>query len=283
MLGKAGAFIALTLAAAPASAGLISDQIYPAPQGPLTLRGLDPAATLIVVTTDGLRLNGIMVAARGKPTLLVFHGNGSSAADAIRWFEPLIAQGDGIVAAECRGYSANPGKPDEAGLAADTNAFLAIARARAEDAPVWVVGHSLGGGVALGLARHQKLDAFVTIGTFTRLRAVASKAARPFLPDAYRNIDAVPLLDELWYLIHGTADDVVPVSEAKALYDAAVVAKTNGAAFVLKGVGHHPDGAMLAAVFAVIGRHILAGTYEAKSLPTEAQLVPFGASAPLNP
>ena len=93
----------------------------------------------------------------------------------------------------------------------------------------------------------------------------------------------MPLLDEPWFLIHGTADDVVPASEAKALYDVAAIAKTNGAAFVLKGAGHHPDGTMLVAIFAVIGRRLSIGTYDAKSLPSEAQLVPFGANVPLNP
>jgi fermentation-respiration switch protein FrsA (DUF1100 family) len=274
----------LALVVAPASAGSISDRIYPAPRVPLSLIGLDPTATMLeVTTTDGLKLNGIGVRSRGKPTLLIFHGNGSSAADTFRWFAPLITEGYGVIAAEYRGYSANPGQPDEAGLAADADAFFAVARAKAAGGPVWVVGHSLGGGVALGLARRQKLDAVITIGTFTRLRAVAPKVARAFVPDAYRNIDTVPLLDEPWFLIHGTADDVVPASEAKALYDAAVIAKTNGAAFVLKGAGHHPDGTILASIFAVIGLRLATGTYEARSLPIEAQLVPFGASAPLNP
>ena len=182
MLSKPVALLALTLVAAPASAGSISDRIYPAPRAPLSLNGLDPAAAFIVVTTaDGLKLNGIVVPPRGKAMLLIFHGNGSSAADTIRWFAPLIAEGYGVVAAEYRGYSANPGQPDEAGLAADADAFFAIARAKAAGGPIWVVGHSLGGGVALGLARRQKLDAVITIGAFTRLRAVAPNVARAFV------------------------------------------------------------------------------------------------------
>ena len=40
---------------------------------------------------------------------------------------------------------------------------------------------------------------------------------------------------------------------------------------------------MLAAIFAVIGRRLSTGTYEARSLPIQAQLVTFGANAPLNP
>jgi fermentation-respiration switch protein FrsA (DUF1100 family) len=276
--------LSLALLAAPASAGSIANRIYPAPKTPLTLSGLDPAATMISVTTaDGLTLTGIAVPARGKPVLLVFHGNGSSAADTMRWFAPLIAEGYGVVAAEYRGYSANPGKPDEAGLAADADAFFEAARARANGAPIWVVGHSLGGGVALGLSRRQKLDAVVTIGAFTRLRVAAPKIARVFVPDAYRNLDAIPALDEPYFLIHGTADGTISANEGKALYEAAVVGKKDGAAFVAEGADHHPPGDMLAAIFAVIERRLTIGRYDATPLPSTVRLIPFGATAPVNP
>ena len=284
MRARLTAILALALFATSASAGSIADRIYPAPKAPLTLAGLDPAAAMVEARTgDGLTLKGIAIPTRGKPVLLILHGNGSSAADSVRWFAPLIAQGYGVVAAEYRGYSANPGKPDQAGLAADADAFLAVARSRAGGAPVWVVGHSLGGGVALGLARREKVDAVITIGTFSRLRAAAPKIARALVPDAYRNIDAVAALDEPWFLIHGTADQVIPVSEGRLLYGAAVVAKKDGAAFVAEGADHHPSGAILAAIFAVIEQHLKNGRYDPAPLPGSVKLLPFGASAPLNP
>lgn len=270
--------------AAPASASSISDRIYPAPMAQLSVSGLDPAAAMIAVTTsDGVVLKGIAVPPRGKPVLLVFHGNGSSAADTIRWFSPLIAQGYGVVAAEYRGYSGNPGKPGEAGLAADADAFFAYARLQAKGAPVWVVGHSLGGGVAFGLAWRHRLDAVITIGTFTRLRAVAPKIARALIPDAYRNIDAIATLDEPYFLIHGTMDGIVPPQEGKALFDAVTLAKKDGAAFVIKGADHHPAGETLAAIFTVIAKRLAGGNYDAGPLSKGVQLVPFGATAPLAP
>jgi fermentation-respiration switch protein FrsA (DUF1100 family) len=276
--------LALMLAASPANAGSISDRIYPAPKTPLTLSGLDPAAVIITATTaDGLILKGIAVPARGKPMLVVFHGNGSSAADAVRWFAPMIAAGYGVVAAEYRGYSANPGRPDEAGLAADADAFFALARARANGAPIWVVGHSLGGGVALGLSRRRKLDAVITIGAFTRLRAAAPAIARAFLPDAYRNLDAMPALDEPYFLIHGTADGTVPAKEGEALHSAAGRAKKDGASFVILGGDHHPPGEILAAIFRVIATRLAGGGYDPAPLPGEIKLIPFGQSKPLNP
>lgn len=278
------AIFAFALVATPAAAGPLDKRIYPAPTSPLSLDGLPATAGLIDVTTaDTLHLAGIAVPARGKPVLLVFHGNGSSAADSVRWFAPLIAQGFGIVAAEYRGYSANPGRPDERGLAADADAFFAYAQTIAKDAPIWVVGHSLGAGVAFGLAGRQHLAALITIGAFSRLRAAAPKIARAMIPDAYRNIDAVAALDEPWFQVQGTADEVVPAGDAILLYRAAASAKRDGAAFVVRGGEHHPSGDTLAAIFAVIAGRLAGGNYDPAPLPKEVQLFPFGASAPINP
>lgn len=114
---------------------------------------------LTVTTADGLTPHGASIPAKtGKPTLLVFHGNASSARVRSNGSPrsrraPLAARSYGIVAAEYRGYAGNPDQPGEAGLMADAEAFYAAARAQAGGAPVYVVGHSLGSGVAFGLAR----------------------------------------------------------------------------------------------------------------------------------
>ncbi|MES2755103.1 MAG: alpha/beta hydrolase [Pseudomonadota bacterium] len=254
-----------------ACAGPISSRIYPAPTVPLTLAGLPAGAKLITVTTaDKLALHGVAIAPQpGRPTLLIFHGNGASAASTVKWFAPLIALGYGVIAAEYRGYSANPGKPSEPGLAADADAFYALAKARAGAAPVWVVGHSLGGGVAFGLARRHTLAKLITIGTFSRLKAMVPKLARAFVSDEYDNLDAIPTLDEPLYLIHGTADDVIPATEGNALYRAAQAARHAGGAYVVAGARHNPDGAALAAIVTAIERGSPA------TLPATIKAYPF--------
>lgn len=281
----AAAVAASLVAATPAAAGPVHDRIYPAPTAPLALDGLPPAAALTSVRTgDGLTLQGILVPARaGMPTLLVFHGNGSSAADAARWLAPLAAAGYGFVAAEYRGYSGNPGRPDEQGLGADADAFLALARAQAREGPVWALGHSLGAGVAIGLARRAKLDALVTVGAFTRLRAMAPKAARAFVPNGYDNLAAVPRLDLPWILVHGSADATVPLGEARALHQAAGAAHLRGAAFVVMEAGHRPDGAILLDLCEAARGWLATGEWPVASLPAAAKLLPFGETKPRNP
>ena len=236
----------------------IHDRIYPAPTVPIATAPLPVGATRVTVTTtDALAITGTEVAAQpGKPTLLVFHGNGSSAMGTLAWFAPLIAQGYGIVAAEYRGYSGNPGRAGEAGLARDADAFYAEARRLAGGGRVIVVGHSLGGGVAFGLAMRQRLDALVTIGTFTGLRAMVPKIARAFISDRYDNLAAVPTLDEPLFIIHGTADETVPPQMGNALDNAAIAAKRAGFSLVIRGADHHPDGKTIAALIDVIAAHL---------------------------
>ena len=214
--------------APPILAASIHDRIYPAPTVPIATAALPAGASRLSVTTaDALVITGAQIAPQpGKPTLLVFHGNASSAMSTLDWFAPLIAQGYGVVAAEYRGYSGNPGRADEPGLARDADAFYAAARRIAGNGRLIVVGHSLGGGVAFGLATRQRLDALVTIGTFTSLRAMTPKIARAFISDRYDNLAAVPTLDEPLVIIHGTADDTVPAQMGNALHNAAITSKT---------------------------------------------------------
>jgi fermentation-respiration switch protein FrsA (DUF1100 family) len=271
------ALLALLVVAVPACANPVSSAIYPAPQVPLTLDGLPSGSRMVPVTTaDGLKLSGILSpGGTDRPLLLVFHGNASSAATALSWLSPLQQDGFRILSAEYRGYSGNAGRPSEAGLLADARAFLAAARAEAAGQPIWVVGHSLGGGVALSLSRAEALDAVVTIGTFTRIRDMAPALARAFVPNEYRNLDAVKALEEPLFLIHGSRDDVIPVAHGKALFDAA--AGKNGGAFVIRSADHVPEAADLRLIFAAIDADLAGKPLPA--LTADIQAVRFTAAA----
>lgn len=261
------------LLAAPACAGPVSRLIYPAPQAPITLDGVPQGSRFVDVTTsDGLKLRGIHSPGRGdRPLLLVFHGNASSAETTMLWLAPLKADGFGLLTASYRGYSGQPGRPSEAGLLADARAFLAAARAEAAGRSIWVVGHSLGGGVALALSRTERFDALVTIGTFTRLRDMAPRLGRAFVPDEYRSADATRLLDEPFYLIHGVRDDIVPWPQGEALHKAA--AGKRGGSFILRDADHVPHPDTLRLIFAAIAADL--GGKPLPELPAEINAVRF--------
>ena len=281
--GTAALAVALAGLSVPAVAGPVSSRIYPAPSERLSLAGLPAGTRLVEVrTADGIRLQGLVAPGRpDRPLLLVLHGNGSSAATALRWLAPLVTAGYGIVAAEYRGYSGNAGKPSEAGLVADAAAFLALARQEAAGREVWTVGHSLGGGVGLSLARREKLTAVVTIGAFTRLRDMAPGLARALVPNEYRNPEAVATLDEQLYVVHGLADAVVPWQHGETLHKVASGAKRQGASFAIRSAGHQPAAGDVLAILDVIGEHRRSGRWNVGRLPETVLLMPFGTSRPL--
>lgn len=277
LLASVGLAVGLLFVSVPVRAQ-IHERIYPAPTAPLDPSVLPPGAVIDTVrTADGLTLKGAEIAPRdGKPTFLVFHGNGSAATRSMEWLAPLIAEGYGVVAADYREYSGNPGRASEAGLGADADAFYARARVVAGGGKLIVVGHSLGGGVAFGLARRQRLDALVTIGTFTDLRTMAPAAVRWMIADRYDNIGAIPVLDEPYYVVHGTADDTIPFAHGEALRQAAVAAHRTGAMFTVRGAGHSPDGADVAAILRAVAAKTESGGGMVKvQLPQTVQLTPF--------
>jgi fermentation-respiration switch protein FrsA (DUF1100 family) len=56
------------------------------------------------------------------------------------------------------------------------------------------------------------------------------------VPDAYPSLDLIPSLTAPLLVLHGDADEIVPVEHGRALYDAARVPKRIG---VLRGFGHN--------------------------------------------
>lgn len=258
----------------------VTDRIYPAPQIPLTTEGLGSEAGLISVRTqDGLELRGIATPGRAdRPVLLILHGNASSARTAMDWFAPAIAAGYGVVAADYRGYSGNPGEPSEAGLAADSDAFLAYATTLAAGRPVWIVGHSLGGGAAMALAERHPPEVLVTIGTFTRLRDMVSGLARAVVPDAYRNLDRAKSGTAPWFLIHGLADDVVPATHGQALHALASEAGRTGASFPITGAGHRPEGETILRILEAIRTRTPGAAPSPEGAP-DVKVIPFGQGA----
>lgn len=225
---------------------MIRDRIYRPPPPGAAPDWTPPAPERVTVTTeDGLALDGLWWAPRAPSgdVIVYFHGNGGSLHRDGPRAETLAAAGTGVLMASYRGYSGNPGRPTEAGLAADARAFVAAARERLpEGGRLYLVGHSLGGAVALGEAASRPVDGVATIGTFARIADLAPGIARPFMPDRYDSLGAIARVAAPVTLFHGTRDGIVPYAHAERLRSA-----SDGRARIvtLEGAGHHPDPALL--------------------------------------
>lgn len=224
-------------------AGIIRDRIYlPDPAQPNASVAWNGVASGDVTTTtaDGLVLKGFYwPPTNGHSDVTVyFHGNGGNAVTAAASAGPLTEGGHGVLVADYRGYGGNLGKPSEAGLMRDGEAWMRLAGTLRPNGRKYVFGHSLGGAVALAMASRFPVDEVVTLGAFARLADVAPRIARPFLPDHYDNLAAIRRVTAPVFLLHGTADDVVPFANAERLRAAGGERATLA---TLTGGGHQID------------------------------------------
>lgn len=260
-LGR-GLFGLLSVAALAGCAGYVRERIYlpdPAAEAYPAWPGRAPER-ISVMTEDGLTLAGDWWAPADPRAgvIVYFPGNAGNLELNARRAAPLAAGGRGLMVAAWRGYPPNDGRPSEAGLMRDASAFVAEARRRAPEAPIIPFGYSTGGAMAIAEGAKGEVAGVITLGAFTRLADVAPGYARPFLPDRYDNLAAIARLKVPVFLIHGTADEVVPYAHAARLAEAA-----GGPAQVvtLRGGDHHPPlEALLPTVDRAVDQMLSAGS-----------------------
>lgn len=89
---------------------------------------------------------------RVRATAVFFHGNAGRGIDRMPLAQEFLARGYRLVLAEYPGYAARPGSPSESVLVEDARALYVALAARYPQAPLVVVGESLGSGVAVQVA-----------------------------------------------------------------------------------------------------------------------------------
>ena len=207
-----------------------------------------PRATMMALETeaeDGVSVtHWLAPAPAGRPTAVLFHGNGGAVGDLMPWAEGLQRAGYGVVLADYRGYSGNPGAPSEAGLYADARALLAaLNRQGIADRDIVLFGWSLGSGVATEMALKHHIRGLVLLAPFDSIVDVAA-GHYPWVPvralmwDRFDSRSKIAAVGTPVMIVHGTADAVVPVERGQALYAAAHEPKQ---LLVLPEVGHWID------------------------------------------
>jgi pimeloyl-ACP methyl ester carboxylesterase len=179
---------------------------------------------------------------KGAPVVLFLHGN---AQEAYSWslvrgeLQPL---GCRMLLPDYRGYGKSGGEPSEEALYADGRACLRWLQERGVGGSDTVVfGKSLGGAVACEIARGRDLRALILESTFSSLASVAHHLfpglpAGTELPESYASIDKVAELRCPVLVIHGDRDELIPLEDGLALYEAAPQPKR---LWVVEGAGHN--------------------------------------------
>lgn len=213
--------------------------LYPAPPASATIpSGVE---SVIYRTSDGLDLRaGYRRAQSGKPTILYFHGNGADWQSSVRATDLLVTRGYGLLAAEYRGYSGNPGKPSEHGFYRDGRAAVAFLADRGvASRDIVIVGNSIGSGTAVQMASEVEAKALVLISPFANLQQLVRDKiswlpTNLLLRDTYDNVGKIGSLGESVAILHGADDQLIPIAHSRQLQAEQPTAK-----FVeIRGVGH---------------------------------------------
>ncbi|MBL4613375.1 MAG: alpha/beta hydrolase [Magnetovibrio sp.] len=222
------------------------------PHAPKPTRVDSRVADMVEVTfttQDGLDLFAWYGAATdpGKPTIVLFHGNAGTLGGRAFKARVFLDQGYGVMLAEYRGYSGNPGSPTEQGLYSDGRAALAYLRDQGlSHKNIVLYGESLGTGVATALAAEAErgsegVAAVLLEAPFTST-VDAGSAHYPFLPvrflmkDRFDSLSRIGNIKAPLFIVHGEDDWTVPTTLGRKLFKAANEPKE---ALWIEGAGHN--------------------------------------------
>ena len=204
--------------------GLQRSVLFPAPPArPLSAsRGVE----LVVTDRSSGGYQALLLPPQGamqarSPLVIFAHGNGELADDWIDGFEPMRDWGWSVLLLEYPGYGGSPGTPSESSI---RHAALAVfdwaaADPRVDPTRVVAYGRSIGGGAAVQIATARPVAALILESSFTSTRPLAARYGIPgwLVRDVFDNLKALAGYRGPLLVIHGSDDQLIPVSEGQAL------------------------------------------------------------------
>jgi fermentation-respiration switch protein FrsA (DUF1100 family) len=179
-------------------------------------------------SADGTRLNGWFIPARNaKYTLVLAHGNAGNISHRIEKILIFHGLGLNVFVFDYRGYGRSEGQPSEKGLYQDLRAAhsYVVAEEKVPARDIILYGESIGGAVAIDLARRSEEGALITEDTFTSVKDMAGMAF-PLVPNfifssKYDSLSKIKDVACPKLIIHSIDDEIVPFRQGEKLYAAA--------------------------------------------------------------
>ncbi len=212
--------------------------------------GISPASLGVeaeetwIETEDGVRLHAFRLPAQGDPldlSLLFLHGNAGNASHRLPNAAQLARLGVDVLLLDYRGYGKSEGRPTEAGVHLDARAGLrAIERAGRPPERTVLLGRSLGGAVAVGVATGRPLAGVILESTFSSLtdmvKVTLGFGLGPLVKGRFPADRQIGGLRAPVLFFHGDRDRIVPLELGERLYRRAPEPK----AFErIRGAGHN--------------------------------------------
>jgi fermentation-respiration switch protein FrsA (DUF1100 family) len=186
-------------------------------------------------SSDGLSLHGWYLRhPKPRGAVLHLHGNAGNLSYRAPAAELLYKRyGVSVMLLDYRGYGRSEGTPTMLGLLRDARAAraqLAIREAIAEK-DVVLLGESIGGAVAVDLAAEDGARGLILESTFASLREVAGAHYPQFLvsmlvADRLNSVAKIGKYNGPLLQVHGDADQVIPLTSGRKLFEAANEPKT---------------------------------------------------------
>jgi fermentation-respiration switch protein FrsA (DUF1100 family) len=188
----------------------------------------------MLIEVDKNEVIGVRLHPAGKadPVIVFFHGNGEIVADYDDLGPLYTGMGINFLAADYRGYGRSTGRPTITAMMRDAHLIfdyvLKWLKEQGYTGPLIVMGRSLGSASALELAANysEAIDGLIVESgfAFTRplliLLGTDMEAIGIREEDGFRNIEKIAHFFKPTLIIHGEHDQLLPLSEGKALYEA---------------------------------------------------------------
>lgn len=201
---------------------------------------------LRIETRDGISIAAWHIShSDPKGSIIFCHGNAGNIADRLYSVKLLHDLRYNVLIFDYRGFGRSEGSPSEAGTYEDAEAaWRHLVKAKGESpSRVVVFGRSLGGAVAVELAHRHRPAALVVESTFTCLADIG-RIHYPLIPvslllksryDSLSKVSAIPCPK---LFLHGIEDNLIPITNARRLFDAAAPPKE----FIETPGGHNTGG-----------------------------------------
>ena len=209
-----------------------------------------------ITVADGQKLHAWWLPASNPnaPALLYLHGAKWNLTGSVSRIERWRSMGFSVLAVDYRGFGESTDvAPTETYAYEDAEAAWNLLGKIAPGKPRYIVGHSLGGAIAVDLAsKHPEASGLVLEATFTSVQDMVAHSSWGFLPVALiltQKFDSLSKIAEVKVPVivaHGTRDTIVPFEMGEQLYNAVQSPKR----FIrVEGAGHHNLGAAGAAQY----------------------------------
>lgn len=197
---------------------------------------------LFLESVDGVRIHAFFVRnSDSDRALLYLHGNAGNASHRLPTAVQFAQLGFNVLLIDYQGYGLSEGQPSESGIYADGNTGLEHLLGRGfQYSNIILFGRSLGGAVAVDIARERALAGVILCSTFSSGADMAREMGLGLMAwlvrKRFNSVEKIKQLQSPLLSLHGELDRVIPLRLGKKLFASARVEKQWK---VISGAGHN--------------------------------------------